>query len=465
MAIDSPQQLPCKKPTALNRTFAAMQSNNKISPELLANLNIAELNEMQHASINAAKAHEEVILLSATGSGKTLAFLLPVLNTLNSTAKTTQALIIVPSRELAIQIEKVFRDMKTGYKITSVYGGHLRQTEENNLIEPPAVLVGTPGRLADHIRRGSITLQSITTLVLDEFDKSTEFGFEEEMSFIIGQLPSVRKRILTSATDAAILPDYVGITKAVKLDFLKDATPSPDKLAIKAVFSPDEDKSETLFQLLCHLGPGNAIVFCNFRESVERTANMLTNKGIPNEVYHGSMEQFERERALARFRNGTVNILVTTDLGSRGLDIPGIQTIIHYHLPGAEDIYTHRNGRTARMYEHGTAILMLSPGEYMPPYISPEPATIELPGDDHLPPMPKWATLFFSAGKKDKINKIDIVGFLGAKAKLNKDEIGLIDVKDYTTYVAIPRTKAKPVLDMIRNEKIKNKTVKMELTR
>src|SRR6185369_13428901 len=189
---------------------------------ILSKLKIKALNEMQLASIQAIDKNNNVLLLSATGSGKTLAYLLPLIKLLKPANTNTQAIIIVPSRELALQIESVFRNMGTQFKVTCCYGGHLRETEENNLAEPPALLIGTPGRLADHIRRGNITTDTIETLVLDEFDKSLELGFTDEMSFIITSLKAINKRILTSATEAVEIPDFIGMDNLVKLDFLND---------------------------------------------------------------------------------------------------------------------------------------------------------------------------------------------------------------------------------------------------
>lgn len=431
---------------------------------ILANLKIDALNEMQQASVEANKNDHDFILLSATGSGKTLAFLLPILENLEAENKNTQALIVVPSRELAMQIEQVFKTMGTGNKITATYGGHKREIEENSLVQPPAVIVGTPGRLGDHIRRGNITVDSITTLVLDEFDKSLELGFLEEMKFILESLKNVQKRILTSATEAVEIPDFMPLKNPERIDFL---IPGEEKkgLAIKSVFSPDKDKSETLFRLMCYLGNRSTIVFCNHREAVERTSKLLSEKGIYNEFYHGGMEQQQRDSALSKFRNGTTNVLVTTDLASRGLDIANIRYIIHYHLPLTEDAFTHRNGRTARMEASGTAILILSEDEKMPAYIPEEAEPITLPQESILPEKPKWATLFIAAGKKDKVNKVDIVGFLTNKGQLKKEDIGLIDVKDFFSFVAIRKVKMNHVLHLIKNEKIKNKKVKMEVAK
>jgi superfamily II DNA/RNA helicase len=431
---------------------------------ILFNLKIDSLNEMQQASVEANKKEQDVILLSATGSGKTLAFLLPILENIEEENKNTQALIVVPSRELAMQIEQVFKKMGTGNKITATYGGHKREIEENNLIQPPAVIVGTPGRIGDHIRRGNITVDSITTLVLDEFDKSLELGFLEEMKFILESLKNVQKKILTSATEAVEIPEFIRLKNPQRLNFIN---PDDKKkgLEIKTVSSPEKDKSETLFKLICYLGNRSTIVFCNHREAVERTSNLLSEKGIYNEFYHGGMEQQQRDSALSKFRNGTTNVLVTTDLASRGLDIAHIRYIIHYHLPLTEDAFTHRNGRTARMDASGTAILILSEEEKFPEYIHEEAETISLPENSILPEKPKWATLFIAAGKKDKVNKVDIVGFLTNRGQLKKEDIGLIDVKDFFSFVAIRKVKMNHVLHLIKDQKIKNKKVKMEVAK
>ena len=431
--------------------------------QVLTNLKIDALNNMQIAAIEAAQENDNLILLSATGSGKTLAFLLPILNNLQQDIKETQALIITPSRELAQQIETVFKQMGTGLKITSCYGGHKREIEENNLVQPPAVLVGTPGRLADHIRRGNITRDTIKTLVLDEFDKSLELGFHEEMALVISSLPNLGKKILTSATQVLDVPDFVALAEPRKLDFLPEN--DNQALAIQTVASDDKDKADTLFRLICYLGNRSTIVFCNHRESVERASKLLWDKGIVTEFYHGAMEQQQRDSALSKFRNGTVNVLVTTDLAARGLDIPNIRYIVHYQLPLTEDSYVHRNGRTARMDASGTAILVIGPEEKLPAYITEAVEEINLPTEVELPEKPKWTTLFIAAGKKDKVNKIDIVGFLTNRAQLKKEDIGLIDVKDFFSFVAIRKIKASSALHLIKDQKIKNKKVKIEVAK
>lgn len=441
-----------------------MQNRNYSEETILTNLGIDSLNEMQKTAIETISNNTNVMLLSPTGSGKTLAFLLPIVNELDASNKKTQALVIVPSRELALQIESVFRTMGTGLKITTCYGGHKREIEENNLVQPPAIIVGTPGRLADHIRRENITTGSIHSLVLDEFDKSLESGFVEEISFVVSSLPSVQKRVLTSATESVDIPEFVGAENAVRLNFLPDE-PTKEALAIQTLQSPDKDKITTLFNLLCYLGARSSIIFCNHREAVERVSKLLAEKGIINTFYHGAMEQRDREVALAKFRNGSINFLVTTDLAARGLDIPNIRYIIHYHLPTTEDIFTHRNGRTARIDKTGTAILILNEEENLPSYINTPILEINLPPDNEIPEKPKWTTLFIAAGKKDKVNKVDVVGFLTNKGELKKEDIGIIEVKDYFSFVAVRKSKVSQTLQAIKEERLKGRKIKIDVAK
>ena len=442
-----------------------MQNENTVIKTILSQLKIAELNEMQLASLEAMEKKGDIILLSVTGSGKTLAFLLPLLKLLNKESKAVQAMIIVPSRELAIQIDDVFRKMQTGFKVTLCYGGHKREIEENNLLQAPALVIGTPGRIADHLRRNNFTTEGITTLILDEFDKSLELGFQEEMEFIIGNLKNVNKRVLTSATESVEVPEFIGLQDPQRLNYLNLVIENAIGIEIKTVLSEEKDKINTLFKLICFLGNRSTIIFCNHREAVERTSALLADKGIINVFYHGGMEQQERDSALCKFRNGTANFLVTTDLAARGLDIPNIRNIVHYHLPSSEDVFTHRNGRTARMTASGTAYVIYSEEEKLPEYILNDSTPQELKDKNDLPDKPQWSTLFIAAGKKDKVNKIDIVGFFSQKGNLKKEDIGLIEVKDFFSFVAIKKIKVSQVLMAIKNEKIKNKKVKIDIAK
>jgi len=427
----------------------------------LKRLNIAALNDMQNASVRAAKKGVDVVLVAPTGSGKTLAFLLPLLSVLKADVKGVQALILVPSRELALQIEQVFKQMGTPFKVNCCYGGHAVRIEKNNLAHPPAVLIGTPGRIAYHLERNNFDESFIQNLVLDEFDKSLEFGFEQDMSFIIGSLLSLKQRILTSATKMEEIPPFVKLNKAIEIDFSKDIEVKPD-LKLRKVVAPAADKLEILFKLLSKIGGANTLVFCNHRETVDRISDLLFEHGLGHDVFHGGMEQADREKALLKFRNGSHKILITTDLAARGLDIPEVENIVHYQLPYTEDAYIHRNGRTARMHATGTAYAVVTDEEhykYLPDNIEEE----KLGEKYKLPEVSDWVTLYIANGKKDKINKIDIVGLFLQKGGLQKDDLGLIEVKDTTSYVAVKRGVVDELLKALIGEKIKGKKLKLEV--
>lgn len=428
---------------------------NEIITRALANTGIEALNEMQQAVLNAGTT-KDMVLLSPTGSGKTLAFLLPLLNTLTGEEKKIQALIIAPSRELALQIETVFRSLGAGYKVNCCYGGHPIRTEKKSLEHPPTVLIGTPGRIVDHLERGNIDLDTVRTLVLDEFDKSLELGFLTEMKEILAHLPGVRRRVLTSATAAVDIPPFTGIASPVRLSFLPEARSESKGLTVRIVNSPQKDKLETLYKLLGELQGESALIFCNFRETVERVSEYLTEIGVDNEAFHGGMEQPERERTLSRFRNGSATVFVSTDLASRGLDIPEVKHVIHYHLPINEEAYIHRNGRTARMHALGNAYLILNEVETVPDYIIREPEEFFLPEATRQPVRSEWVTLTINRGKRDKLSKKDVVGFLFQKGGLDKDDLGVVEVKESCSFAAVKREKMSALLDRIREEKIKN---------
>ena len=443
-----------------------MKESSPLIEKACRNLNIDSLNGMQKQMLETDQRPNDIILLSPTGSGKTLAFLLPVLQRIDPKAAGVQALIVVPSRELALQIDSVLRKIAAGIKIVCCYGGHPVREESKSLAVAPALIVGTPGRIADHLHRGQIVLDSLDTLVLDEFDKCLALGFQDEMKEIVAPLQQVRKKILTSATDSDTLPAFTALREPVKLNFLglksaEDIT--SERLSLYRINSPIKDKLDTLLSLLRNLKPGLALIFCNQRESVERVQQFLTDQGIIAEAFHGGMEQPDRERALCKFRNHSSYICVSTDLAARGLDIPEVKYIIHYHLPVDVESFTHRNGRTARMHAEGEAFIILGPSETLPEYAA-NATDFQLDPKADLLQIPPMATLHFAAGKKEKISKGDIVGFLTQKGELTADEIGLIEIKDHYSYVAIRRDKTHATLRRLKEEKIKGKKVKISFS-
>ncbi|MEH0153104.1 DEAD/DEAH box helicase [Limibacter armeniacum] len=436
-----------------------MKNNNNLQSAWEA-LDIVSLNQMQEAALEATATDQDVILLSPTGSGKTVGFLLPVLRRLDAEVKGVQALVMVPSRELALQIEQVFRGMRTGFKVMSAYGGHSISTELKSMSEAPAVLVGTPGRLEEHLRRESFTTDTIHTLVLDEFDKALEFGFWQDMDSIIGQLPTTNlQRILTSATQAVEIPAFVGMQDPKELNFLTEE--KPKGLTLHALKAEGNDKLEALLHLLGLMNNEPALIFCNHRAAVDRIGEHLKSHELVFDSFHGGLEQDMRERALMKFRNGSVKLLLTTDLASRGLDIPEIKHIIHYQLPQSEEAYTHRNGRTARMHAEGKAYLVCSEEEEIPAYVTSQLEWLQMPELVTLPENPEWVTIYFSGGKKQKINKIDIMGLLAKKGKLSREEVGLIEIKDFASYAAIKREKLDEVLKLLKNERVKKLKLKV----
>ncbi|MFA7273131.1 MAG: DEAD/DEAH box helicase [Crocinitomicaceae bacterium] len=430
--------------------------------QYLDNLGIETLTPMQTDVLEQFPNCNDLVILSPTGSGKTLAFLLPILEMLDENMEGLQAVIISPTRELALQIEDVFKKCKTNFKINITYGGHSMRTEKQSLSVEPTVLVATPGRLCDHLDKGTVQLDRVKCVVLDEFDKSLEMGFQEEMGYIIDATPKSIKTILSSATNLEVIPAFTGIENPVHINFLNELIPA---LTLRKVIYGEEEKLPKLFELICSLPNESTIIFCNHRDACIRICEHLQEMGVPALPFHGAMEQPDRERSLIRFRNGSANYLVATDLAARGLDIPDIGTVIHYQMPQKIDSFIHRNGRTARMLEKGQAVVFQEDGKQLPEYIETKIPLFPLADKITLPDWPAWDTIYFSGGKKEKINKIDLVGFLIQKGGIQKDEIGLITVQDHWSYVAVKADKIKEVIRLIRQEKIKGKRLKIELSR
>ena len=457
--------------------------------KILNKLRIEQLNEMQqHAAEAILGSDGDVVLLSPTGSGKTLAYLLPLVQLIDANGQSSMvngqwpiALVITPGRELALQSDNVLKSMGCGLRSTACYGGRAAMDEHKVLKEiRPQIVFGTPGRLNDHLDKENISRYGIRYLVIDEFDKCLEMGFQAEMQKLIKSLPGLQRRILLSATNAEEIPGFVNMSKkGTLIDFLPEEEQTSERVTLYEVRSEEKDKLGTLRQLLLSFGNESSIVFLNYRNAVERVSDYLKEEGFTISSFHGGMDQRQREDQLYRFSNGSANVLVATDLASRGLDIPNIQNIIHYHLPESEDGYIHRVGRTARWDATGNTFFILNSEEHIPEYVidhSPlniehyDPAKKMVNGQSsmvngqssmvNVPAPPKNATLYIGKGKKDKISKGDIVGFLCKNGGLKADEIGRIDVKDRYAYVAIKREKLKQVLRQTQGEKIKGiKTV------
>ncbi|MDE6027697.1 MAG: DEAD/DEAH box helicase [Muribaculaceae bacterium] len=428
-------------------------------PLIKEKLNIEELNPMQMKMLRSFSEARDIILLSPTGSGKTLAFILPVLKLLKPSTGRVQAVVIAPSRELVIQITRIFSSIAAGFKVTPLYGGHKVEDEVNSLSAGTDIVVATPGRLLDHSPRRNIDLLPTRILVLDEFDKSLELGFEKEMKKIVERLKNVSRTILTSATRADILPDFLNLTDPLTINFLGESHELRTRIRTHRVDTDGKDKLNSLRVLLNDLSAKSgkherSIIFVNHRESADRVAQYLKDHGVPAVLYHGQLDQREREQAVAMFNNGSRPVLVATDLAARGLDIENVKSIIHYHQALTPETYTHRNGRTARVDREGDIYVLVGPEEDVKPYTEFD--------DSYYPDYdapegegPEFDTIYFSAGKKEKLSKGDILGFLTKECGVPGEAIGKIDVYDHYALAAVKASEGAKAVAEAKGKKIK----------
>ena len=436
-----------------------MANSIKGQQDILTKLNIHVLNPMQEEAISVIETTTNTIILSPTGTGKTLAFLLPIIKILDPNCNEVQALIIVPSRELAIQIEQVVRSMGSGFKVNAVYGGRPMSKDKMEIKHVPSILIGTPGRIADHFGNERFSKKNIKILILDEFDKSLEDGFELEMREIINQLPHINKRVLTSATQSVKIPDFVRLDQPTTINYLREKIFS--KLEVKSVLSSSKSKLPALLDLIGYLGNQNGIIFCNLRSSIDQVSSFLDRNELNHGCFSGGMEQKDRERSLIKFRNGTNLILIATDLASRGLDIPELKFIIHYELPRSEDEFVHRNGRTARVDSKGTAYVLKGESEDLPEYVK-KASFVDISKKSNIK-SPFWETLFISGGRKDKISKGDIAGLFFKQGNITKDQLGTIELKQDCAFVAVPKIIADSLVEKLNNTRLKKKKVRITI--
>lgn len=434
-----------------------MANSIKEQQDILTKLNINVLNPMQEEAISVINETTNTILLSPTGTGKTLAFLLPIIKTLDLKCNDVQALILVPSRELAIQIEQVVRSMGSGFKVNAVYGGRPMSKDKIEIKHVPAILIGTPGRIADHFSNDRFSKKNIKTLILDEFDKSLEVGFEQEMREIISQLPHINKRVLTSATQSLEIPGFVRLNNPTTISYLNEKSVS--KLEIKTVRLSSNNKLQALLDLIDYIGNQPGIVFCNLRESIDQVSRFLDKNMIQHSCFSGGMEQKDRERSLIKFRNGTSQILIATDLASRGIDIPELKFIIHYEMSRTLEEFTHRNGRVGRVNSKGIAYVMKLENKDLPEFVKNSKFVNISKKSVRKPQF--WETLFISGGRKDKISKGDIAGLFFKQGKITKDQLGTIELKQDCAFVAVHKIIADQLVDKLNNTRLKKKKVRV----
>lgn len=421
---------------------------------------IPELNPMQEAVC--ACTAKQIVLLAPTGSGKTLAFAIAMLRSMDvrADAPAPQAVVVAPSRELAQQIYTVLKPLASPpLKVSVLYGGSRFSAEEESIRSAvPHIVIATPGRLTDHLSRGTLDLSRARTLVVDEYDKTLELGFHEQLRRIVRNLKGLKYIVLTSATELAEMPGFIDTRQAETLNF--SAVDNPRKrLAVINVPSPARDKLDTLAALLRSGKTGTAIVFVNHRESAERVVSSLKNRGVVATLYHGGMDQRQREISVAKLRAGAASVLVATDLAARGLDIEsGVDSVIHYHFPVDEKAWTHRNGRTARAGASGQVYVITGPDENTPDYVVTThdyyPADVVEPaGDDPV-------MIYINAGKRQKISRGDIAGFLMKMCGIPADRVGMITVgADYSLAAISPEWLSAVLQASAHGAKIKKQRV------
>lgn len=422
-------------------------------------IGIEQPNGMQLEAWNASG--RRLIILSPTGSGKTLAFAGALIRRLGDPGRGIRAFILAPSRELAIQIADVVRRLAPDYKVSALYGKHSMTDEVNSLSIAPDIVVATPGRLLDHLNRHTIDPATVDILAIDEYDKCLELGFQGEMSRIVRRLRKPAFAVLTSATRADELPDFVDFDNATVIDRIGSTR---SRLHIARVEADSRDKLDTLTDLLHYIGSGKrSIVFVNHRESAERVIDRLRHDGFPAALYHGGLEQLDRERAVITLANGTTPILVATDLAGRGLDIEAVEAVVHYHMPPTAQAWTHRNGRTARVDARGDVYIITAPGESLGEYIDWD-NDLTLTHADRRPERPAAVTYYINAGRKEKISRADIAGFMMKTLGIEPANVGKIDLRDHGSYVAICRA-AIPAVEAAQAPKIKGKRVRISRLR
>ncbi|MCF6205480.1 MAG: ATP-dependent RNA helicase DbpA [Sulfurovum sp.] len=415
---------------------------------------------IQERAIPAVLAHQDILAQSKTGSGKTLAFGLPLVMNTDTSLQTPQHLVITPTRELAQQIAEVLRQLaayKANLKVVTLYGGVPLRQQADSLAKGAHILIGTPGRLMDHLGKGTLHLDGIKTLVLDEADRMLDMGFYDDILKITKTLPLKRQTLLFSATFAEKIETLAATLLHSPVTIKVDTEQTQTKIEEHVYISPR--KKETLRTLIQNERPDSLLVFCNTKADVIEIASMLEKLGHDVIALHGDLDQPKRDEAVILFSNGSKRIMVATDVASRGLDISGIDMVINYDLPFDEEVYTHRIGRTGRADATGTAISLYTPGSRKTDYILERAAEKKLEKQEGKPYLMRspFKTIGINGGKRTKLRKGDILGTLCKEIGIDNAQIGKIDITERQSYVALHRDITDKVLKALKRVKIKKK--------
>jgi ATP-independent RNA helicase DbpA len=480
--LKSPQKLPTGWPrshrdNALNQTSFATLG---LSPELLetlASLGYESMTPIQEQSLPPILAGQDVIAQGKTGSGKTAAFGLGLLAKLDIASLRVQSLVLCPTRELADQVAKEIRKLAravANVKVLTLSGGQPYRAQADSLEFGAHIVVGTPGRLEDHLRKKSLDLGGVTTVVLDEADRMLEMGFQESVEAIVAQTPKSRQTLLFSATYPA---EIQAIAKRImRQPVTAFAESTHDSSTIQQHFytvTDDQQRLTAVRLLLLRHRPESTVVFCNTKREAQEIAEDLRAHGFSCLALHGDLDQRDRDQTLVRFSNKSVSVLVATDVAARGLDIDSLDAVINYHIAHDTEMHVHRIGRTGRAGSKGKAHSLISEKEgykvallqdYLGQPITPEP----LPPTSLLngtPNQPEMETLLIDGGKKQKVRAGDILGALTGEGGIAGSEVGKIDLFDIRAYVAVQRKVVKQALKKLSEGKLKGRSFRVRLLR
>ncbi|MBX2988355.1 MAG: ATP-dependent RNA helicase DbpA [Bdellovibrionaceae bacterium] len=451
----------------------------KISPDLLAvvqELGFERMTEVQAAAIPPLLEGKDLVGQSKTGSGKTLAFALPILEKIDPSRRATQALVLCPTRELCTQVAREIR--RLGRRINTlqvliVSGGQPLGPQISALQKGAHIVVGTPGRLVDLIRKGRFDAGDINTLVLDEADRMLDMGFEDDMRVILSEIPGTRQTVFFSATYPPSIQSLSGKyqNKPARITIEE---PEDGKTSIQHVYFPAEqdEKPKILSILLRKRDPEAALIFCNLKASIADITQKLRHEGFSADLISGDLEQRERDEVLAKFRNGSVRFLVATDVAARGLDIAALPLVVNYDMPVDTETYVHRSGRTGRAGQSGVAISLMAAHEkskmmdiQLETPIRFEPGQLGPRGQGPLEPRPAdMRTIYIAGGRKDKVRPGDLLGALtGEAGGLDASDVGKIEIHDRFSYVAVAREVAESVIKKLAHGRIKGQRFMIKL--
>ena len=438
---------------------------------VVAELGFEKMTQIQAQSIPILLEGKDLIGQSKTGSGKTAAFGLPILEKLNIESRDVQALILCPTRELCTQVAREIRRLGRRYQglqVLIVCGGLPGRPQADALRKGVHIVVGTPGRVLDHLQRRQMTLGYISTLVLDEADRMLDMGFEEEMAMIMDEAPSTRQTVFFSATFPKIIASMSSHYQQNPVHVTIDDSKEKPLIQQLVYDAEQEDKLPVLMKVLKKHPSNSTIIFCNQKNTVATIDQALQAQGLSSSSLHGDLEQVDRDRVLAMFRNGSRRILVATDVAARGLDIANLDLVVQFDLPHDVDSYIHRIGRTGRAGKEGVAIAIASANQRMRLYEfaketgktceAGDLADVQVNATAAASTAAAMQTLWISAGRKEKVRPTDILGALtGEAGGYPGSEIGKIEIHDHFSYVAVSANIARTAVTKLQNGRIKGR--------